>query len=333
MTAMLNRAPAPRPLESIAFLLVEHFSLVALAAALEPLRLANQLSGRGLFRWHTLTLDGRPVRASNGMLVAPDGAARGQQADALILCGGDGSTRLDDPAHARLLREQATRGVHLGALGSGSWTLARAGLLDGYQCSTAWECRADLHAGFPAVSLSPQSFVLDRDRYTAAGGTAAMAMMLQLIGRSHGAELMAAIDETLAGAHLPAAPEAPRLPPSRLRGIGHPKLKEVIQLMENNLEEPIDLELLAGYIALSRRQLERLFQKHLYCSPSRYYLKLRLLRARQMLKQTDQPIVEVASGCGFLSAQSFSRCYREHFGIPPSNERPSRARVCRTLVH
>lgn len=331
MTAMLKRAPAP-PLESIAFLLVEHFSLVALAAALEPLRLANQLSGRGLFRWHTQTLDGRPVRASNGMLVAPDGAARCQPADALILCGGDGGARLDDPAHARLLREQAARGVHLGALGSGSWTLACAGLLDGYQCTTAWECRADLHAGFPAVALSPQSVVLDRDRYTAAGGTASLTMMLQLIGRAHGAELVAAIDETLAGAHLAAA-EAPHLPAARLRGIGHPKLREVIQLMENNLEEPIDLELLASYIALSRRQLERLFQKHLYCSPSRYYLQLRLLRARQLLKQTDQPIVEVASGCGFLSAQSFSRCYREHFGIPPSTERPSRARAGRVLVH
>lgn len=333
MTAMLKRAPAPPALESIAFLLVEHFSLVALAAALEPLRLANQLSGRGLFRWHTLTLDGHPVRASNGMLVAPDGgAAHGQPADALILCGGDGGARLDDPAYIRLLREQAARGVHLGALGSGSWTLARAGLLDGYQCTTAWECRADLHADFPAVTLSPQSFVLDRDRYTAAGGTAALALMLQLIGRCHGAELVAAIDETLTGAHLPAA-EAPRLPAARLRRIGHPKLREVIQLMENNLEEPIDLELLASYIALSRRQLERLFQKHLFCSPSRYYLKLRLLRARQLLKQTDQPIVEVASGCGFLSAQSFSRCYREHFGIPPSNERPSRARASRELVH
>ena len=333
MTAMLQRVAAPPALESIAFLLVEQFSLVALAAALEPLRLANQLSGRGLFRWHTLSLDGRPVRASNGMLVAPDGAAGGQPADALILCGGDGGARLDDPAHARLLREQGARGVHLGALGSGSWTLARAGLLDGYQCTTAWECRADLHAGFPAVALSPQSFVLDRDRYTAAGGTASLAMMLQLIGRSHGAELVAAIDETLAGAHLPAAAEAPHLPAARLRGIGHPKLREVIQLMENNLEEPIDLELLAGYIALSRRQLERLFQKHLHCSPSRYYLKLRLLRARQLLKQTDQPIVEVASGCGFLSAQSFSRCYREHFGIPPSSERPSRARSSRERVH
>ncbi|MNF72983.1 Transcriptional regulator GlxA family, contains an amidase domain and an AraC-type DNA-binding HTH domain [Pseudomonas linyingensis] len=333
MTAMPNRAPEPRPLESIAFLLVEHFSLVALAAAVEPLRMANQLSGRDLFHWHTLTLDGRPVRASNGMLVSPDGAARGQAAaDALILCGGEGTGGHDDPAHTRLLREQAARGVHLGALGTGSWTLAHAGLLDGYHCSS-WEFRPDLHTDFPAISLSPRHFVLDRDRYTAVGGTAGQAMMLQLIGRSHGAELMAAIDETLAFAHLPADPADPRLAPVRLRGIGHPKLAVVIPLMENNLEKPIELELLAGYIALSRRQLERLFQKHLNCSPSRYYLKLRLLRARQLLKQTDQPIIAVARSCGFLSAQSFSRCYREHFGIPPSTERPTSPHADHPLLH
>ncbi|MBD2840180.1 helix-turn-helix domain-containing protein [Pseudomonas sp. JM0905a] len=112
-----------------------------------------------------------------------------------------------------------------------------------------------------------------------------------------------------------------------------PKLQEVIALMEANLEEPLDLDDLASFVELSRRQLERLFQKYLRCSPSRHYLKLRLLRARQLLRQTAMPVVQVAFGCGFLSPQNFSKCYREHFGIPPSNERLDKPQLCRSAMH
>ena len=100
-----------------------------------------------------------------------------------------------------------------------------------------------------------------------------------------------------------------------------PKLQEIVALMEANLEEPIDLDELACFVDISRRQLERLFQKYLHCSPSRYYLKLRLIRARQLLKQTSMSIIEVASVCGFVSTPHFSKCYREYFGIPPRDER------------
>lgn len=322
--------PAEIALEAIGFLLTEHFSLIALAAVLEPLRRANQFSGHSLYRWQTLTADGRPVRASNGMLVSPDGAASSEwELQALILCGAEGAPRDCDPQLVRLLQEQARRGVHLGALGSGSWLLANAGLLQGYQCCASWECQTDIREGFPDISLCQQPFVLDRDRYTAAGGTAGLEMMLQLIARSHGPLLVEAISETLALEQV----RSESVPFRQALGSAHPKLQEAIALMEANLEEPIELDKLAGYIALSRRQLERLFGEYLRCSPSRYYLKLRLLQARQLLRQTRLPILNVATGCGFVSPQHFSKCYREHFGIAPSHERSSKSPRRRAAVH
>jgi transcriptional regulator GlxA family with amidase domain len=108
---------------------------------------------------------------------------------------------------------------------------------------------------------------------------------------------------------------------SQIFGVNQPKIHETIALMEANLEEIISLNELAILISTSRRQLERLFQKHLNCSPSRYYLRLRLNRARQLLKKEQMPMPEVALACGFVSSTHFSKCYREHFGISPQKER------------
>ncbi|AOE82930.1 AraC family transcriptional regulator [Pseudomonas sp. TCU-HL1] len=264
MTAYQALPQSETRFESIGFLLLEDFSLIALAGALEPLRLANQLSGAGLYRWCTLTCDGTPVRAGNGMQLTPEGSlAEARELDALILCGGDGAPLADAGLLAQL-RDLAAHGVKLGALESARAVLAEAGLLQDGESIPAWASRLTLR-------------------------------------------------EALASAQ--------------------PKLQEVIALMEANLEEPIELDDLASFIELSRRQLERLFQKYLHCSPSRYYLKLRLLRARQLLRQTALPVVQVAFGCGFLSAQNFSKCYREHFGIPPSNERLDKPQLCRAALH
>lgn len=318
----------------IGFLLTDKFSLISLAAVFEPLRRANQFSGRSLYRWLTLTTDGRAVRDSNGMLVTPDGVAHAELAlDALILCGAESLQRDCDPQQIRLLQDQARRGAHLGALGSGSWVLASAGLLQGYECCASWDCQADIRETFPSVSLTSQRFVLDRDRYTAVGGTAGLELMLQLIGRSHGPALVNAISETLVFEKMPSEFGSPQMSLRQVLGTAQPKLQEAVALMEANLEEPIELDKLARYVGLSRRQLERLFCEYLRCSPSRYYLKLRLLKAQQILRQTTLPIVAVASNCGFVSSPHFSKCYREYFGVAPSNERLSKSQRCRLAMH
>lgn len=310
------------PPQTVGFLLLDQFTLISLASAVEPLRMANQLTGQELYRWHTLSLGGEQVWASDGMPITPDTSIiNAPMLDTVIVCGGIGIQGAVTREHVTWLRTLARRSKRIGGVCTGSWALAKAGLLDGFDCSVHWEFLAAMQEAFPLVNLSSSLFTLDRDRFTSSGGTAPMDMMLHLISRDHGHELSAAISEMFVYERIRNEQDHQRVPLKHMLGTHQPKLQEVVALMEANLEEPIDLDELANYVGLSRRQLERLFQKYLHSSPSRYYLKLRLIRARQLLKQTPISIVELSVVCGFVSTPHFSKCYRECFGIPPSDER------------
>lgn len=310
--------------QTLGFLLLDNFTLISMAAAIEPLRMANQLAGRELYQWVTVSLNGEPVRASDGVLVTPDHATSEKLAlDTVIVCGGVGVDRSVRPEHLSWLKRQAKSSCRLGGVCTGSWALAKAGLLDGYEASIHWEYMVIMKETFPRVASTDRLFCIDRDRPTASGGTAPLDMMLNLIGRDHSRALSTAISEMFIYDLVRNEKDLQRVPLKHLFGSTQPKLLEIVALMEANLEEPICLDELAGYVFMSRRQLERLFQKHLLCSPSRYYIKLRLVRARRLLKQSAMSIVEVASACGFVSTSHFSKCYREFFGIPPRSERAS----------
>ncbi|XKH61797.1 GlxA family transcriptional regulator [Halomonas sediminis] len=320
-TSQAPHKPAAAP-QAIGFLLLENFTLFSLASAIEPLRMANQLAGRELYRWFTLSIDGEPISASDGLKVTPDVAITVPLAlDMVVVCGGIGPARAVQREHVIWLQGQARLSRRLGGICTGSWALAKAGLLDGYETSAHWECLAAMQEFFPRVVLTTRLFSIDRERATASGGAAPLDMMLTLIGRDHGRELSTGISEMFICDRVRGEQDQQRVPLKHILGTTQPKLLEIVALMEANLEEPIGLEELAAYVDVSRRQLERLFQKHLLCSPSRYYLKLRLTRARQLLKQTSISIIEVASTCGFVSTPHFSKCYRETFGLPPREER------------
>ena len=319
---MAYDTPRAVPPQTIGFLLLDQFTLISLASAVEPLRMANQLTGQELYRWHTFTLGGAQVWASDGMPITPDSSIDDALLlDTVIVCGGTGIQSAVTREHITWLRTQARRTKRMGGVCTGSWALAQAGLLDGFDCSVHWEFLAAMQEAFPRVNLSSSLFTLDRDRFTSSGGTAPMDMMLHLISRDHGHELSAAISDMFVYERIRNEQDHQRVPLKHMLGTHQPKLQEIVALMEANLEEPIELDELANYVGLSRRQLERLFQKYLKSSPSRYYLKLRLIRARQLLKQTSISIVELSVVCGFVSTPHFSKCYRECFGIPPSDER------------
>lgn len=322
--AMMSSTPsvAYGTTQSVGFLLLDKFTLMSLASAVEPLRMANQLTGRTLYRWHTFSPNGAAVWASDGVPITPDGSwSNPSVADTVIVCGGVGIQSAITREHTTWLQALARQSKRLGGVCTGSWALAKAGLLDGYECSVHWEFLAAMQEAFPRVSVSTSLFTLDRNRFTSSGGTAPLDMMLHLIARDHGRELSAAISEMFVYERIRNEQDHQRVPLKHVVGTHQPKLQEVVALMEANLEEPIDLDNLAEYVDLSRRQLERPFQKYLQCTPSRYYLRLRLIRARQLLKQTSLSIVELAYVCGFVSTPHFSKCYREHFGVPPSDER------------
>ncbi len=309
--------------EHFGFLQVPNYSMIAFTSAVEPMRMANRNSGKELYRWSVFTVDGLAEKASNGLEITPDGSIdSADDISILFVCGG---AEISDAWSKQLqfsLRRIAKRNnITIGALCTGSYLLARAGLLDGYKCTIHWENIASLREEFSHVQVSDDLYLFDRDRITCAGGQASLDMMLKLIHDRHGGKLVTLISEQFMCERIRSSDDRQRIPLHLALGSNQPKLTEAVTLMEANTEEPISLDELSHYVGISRRQLERLFQKHLNCVPTRYYLNLRLNRARLLLLQTSKSIVDIALACGFISAPHFSKCYRDLFGIPPRDER------------
>lgn len=308
--------------QRIAFLLIPDFSMIAFTSAVEPLRLANRASGQQLYSWHLFSQDGGPVRASNGIAIHPEGPMeKASGFGTVVLCSGIDVHRQGDKTLFAWLRRMDRQGADIGALCTATHILARAGLLDGYRCTIHWENIAALIEDFPELDVTSELFEVDRNRFTCAGGTAALDMMLNLIALQHGHELAAAVSDQFMHERIRDRHDQQRMAlPARL-GVRHPKLIAVIRLMEQNLEEPLSRAELAAAAGLSSRQLERLFRKYLNRSPARYYIELRLNRARLLLLQTNLSVIDVALACGFVSASHFSKCYRDFFGKTPRRER------------
>ena len=304
------------------FLLMPEFSMIAFSSAIEVLRMANQLRQENLYEWPIYTMDGEPVAASNTIEVSPDGDVNdvGDLA-ALFVCSGMRVDRHWNEALGFHLNRFSKTKLVLGGICTGSHLLAKAGLLDGYRCTIHWENIASLREIWPEVIVTEELFELDRDRYTTSGGSAPLDMMLNLVKKEHGNELAVSVSEQFMCDRMRGAYDKQRVPLKLLIGANQPKLTEAVELMESNLEELINLDDLASLVGISRRQLERLFKKYLGCVPRRYYLDLRLKKARQLLLQTAGSVSDIGLACGFVSASHFSKSYREMFGVSPRAER------------
>ena len=308
--------------ERFVFLLLEHFTLIAFAGAVEPLRLANLMAGRALYDWSTVSAGGAPVTASNGVAVRVDGPLGELGRDAIIIVVGgiDVKTAITRPI-LTWLRREARRVAAVGAVCTGAQAIAQAGLLDGRRCTIHWENRDSFEEDFPEIELSPNIYVIDQNRYTAAGGTASTDLLLKLIARRHGTDLANMVADQMIHTQIRTDKDEQRLSiPTRI-GVRHPKLSTVVQMMEDNIEEPISPALLATDVGMSTRQLERLFRRYLNRSPKRYYMELRLKKARNLLLQTDMSVINVALACGFASPSHFSKCYRALYKTTPYRER------------
>jgi len=281
----------------IGFYLVPRFSMMAFASALEPLRMANQLDSQAHYNWDLISSDGEAVSCSNGLSLAVSHSANTRERyDAVFVCGGTGIHLVDDEPGLLWLRQLDKAGTVLGAVCTGTYLLARAELLEGYRCTIHWENLAAAREQFPDLVISPELYEIDRNRYTCAGGTAPLDMMLTEIRSRLGTHLATRISEQFMCERIRDQNDRQRVPLTQRIGASQPKLSEAVSLMEANIEEPMTV-------------------------PTRYYLELRLERARQLLLQTSMPIVDIALACGFISAPHFSKCYRDTFSLPPRDER------------
>ena len=326
------KLPAKR---SFVFFLVPDFTMIAFATALDPLRSANRMLGYDAYKWRLASIDGRPVKASNGVECAVNTSldderrkmAGSDRPDMVIVCSGLNVESYSNRTAFAWLREEYNRGVAVGGLCTGAHVLAAAGLLSNKRCAIHWENLPGFSEAFPKANVFADLFEVDQNIYTCAGGTAALDMMLKLIGDDFDESLVNRVCEQVLTDRVRSPTDRQRLPLRARLGVQNTKVLSIIELMEANLSEPLSLIEVASHVGLSRRQIERLFRTEMGRSPARYYLEIRLDRARHLLIQSSMPVVEVAVACGFVSASHFSKCYRELYSRSPQQERLDRKQL------
>jgi transcriptional regulator GlxA family with amidase domain len=318
--------PAPVARGAIGFALLPGFSLLALAGATDTLAAAADPLGPLAWRVLQLSADGAPVVAQCGTRVAVDGNfADAPVLQALVVV----SDRAVAPpllaALRPLLQRQDAAGATLGGIGSGAALLASAGLLAGHRATLHWAEAQALAEAHPEVVVSSHLYEIDRRRLTCAGGSASLDAFIAWLGQRHGPRLVQGLLAHFGLERLREGSEPQRSALTGRIGGGAPKLAEAVALMEANLGEPLPTEEIARLVGVSRRQLERLFKQHLDELPSRHYAELRLQRARRLLQQTGQSILQIGLACGFASGSHFSNAYRARFGHTPREARSQRA--------
>lgn len=313
---------APKAPRRFVFVLLEDFTLLSFAAAVECLRVANRMAGRELYSW-VLTGESETVVTSSAgvrfQLDFPLGELT--RDDVVLVCGGMNVQATATKRMLNWLRREARRGLRMGGLCTASYVLAKAGLLDGKRATIHWENHDAFLEEFEEVRLTKSVFVVDGNRVSTAGGTSSIDLMLSLIADDYGETLANAVADQQIYSAIRTDQDTQRLSvPTRI-GVRHPKLSQVIHMMEANIEDPISPSILARDVGMSTRQLERLFRRYLSRSPKRYYMELRLQKARNLVMQTDMTVINVALACGFASPSHFSKCYRAHYDTTPYRER------------
>lgn len=314
-----SKSEAPR---RFVFLLLDKFTMLAFASAIEPLRIANRVVGDKVYTWALAGEGGEIATCSNGTAFKLDmGLEDIDREDLLLVCGGIDVQKGTTKAVLNWLRREARRGATIGGLCTGAYALAKAGLLDGKKATIHWENQDGFLEEFEDVNLTKSVFVMDGNRWSTAGGTSSLDLMLKVIAGDHGEDVANTVADQLIYSTPRTDQDTQRLSiPTRI-GVRHPKLSQVIQMMEGNIEDPMSPADLAEEVGMSTRQLERLFRRYLNRSPKRYYMELRLQKARNLLMQTDMSVINVALACGFASPSHFSKCYRSHYNTTPYRER------------
>ena len=321
----MSNTPAKKLPTRFGIFLVNDVTLISMASAIEPLRMANRICRKQIYSWKTISETGGPVLASDGLSINVDCGIDDDDAladvDVIMICGGWFIEQNTSDAILRWLRVANQSGVGFGSTCTGTYVLAKAGLLDGYRCSVHWENMGALADLFPNVHVSSSIYTIDRNRYTCSGGTSPVDMMLQLIRAHCGPDVSTGVADQFIYERIRRADDRQRVPLKHVVGNKSEKLVIAVELMEANIKEPMSQEDIASYTGVSRRQLQRLFQRYLMCTPSRYYQQIRLGRARELLHQTNMNLVEISALTGFVSSSHFSKSYKEHYGHSPSAER------------
>lgn len=313
---------APDAPKAYAFVLIPGYSTLGLSCALDALSLANRHpSGHTFYSWRLLSETGAPVRAYNGVTIEVNEALPELHRDeTLVVCAGENVSEGSTKKLLNWLRRETRRGMDFGALSSATYTLALAGLINGKRVTTHWEYKSALTEMLPDVIIEDTIFSVDGRVFTTAGGAASMDLMLDRIKADYGMELATWVADQMVYTNPRLQDHSQRMTKVTKTEVRNSKLAMAMQIMENNIEDPLTPDEIAQVVKISTRQLERLFSKYVGSSPKRYYLHLRLEKARDLLRQTELSVTDICVACGFKSLSHFSKSYRGAYGISPGLE-------------
>jgi len=308
--------------QTVGLLLVPGFALMSYASVVEPLRAANLLAGSELYRWVHVSPGPAVVPASCGATV-PCTAKAGDRLklDLLLVCAGGNPAAFRDRTTLSWLRKLAAQGLRIGGVSGGPLILARSGIMDGHHMTVHWEHAPAVAEAFPNIMLTRSIYIVDRNRISCAGGTAPLDMMHALIAERHGPDLARRVSDWFMHTDIRPAQSSQRASLAERHGVHDGRLVAALELMESHTGEPLRRGEISRRIGLSTRQLDRLFSEQMKRSYAGHYRRIRLDRARDLLRQTAISITEIALACGFSSASHFNRAYRDAFGLTPATER------------
>lgn len=305
--------------EEYTFVIMPDLSMNAFSAAVEPLRIANQLTGKELFRWRLVSQDGQAVHRSNGVPLGVSGGLNSiSDSSVLMVCSGVRAEQTQAQSVSSRVRKHWREGGIVGGICTGAYTLAHAGILKGASFTLHWENLPPFRELFPDLEPQEQIYVMERRIWTSAGGAAASDMMIHRIAQLHGDSLARQVANMCLLPVPRSAQEPQKASIAASAGVRHSKLLAILRFFEENLSETFNLDEVGDQFGISRRQMERLFNTYLSITPKKHLMNLRLHHARAMMAETDLPPSEIAAACGFGSVSHFSRRFRSAFGQPPS---------------
>ncbi len=317
-----SRSPAINDdFETIGILLIDGYPIIPFSCVVDSMRAANRLSGKTLYRWEYFAPDDEPVAASCGITVPTLALNKARDLTSLIIVAPNTAQHFEHAATIKFLQTLDKQKVSMGSASSGSFILARAGLLNDCRSTIHWENIPVFKELYPQLEVAFTLYEIDERRMTCSGGIAALDMMLKLIENRYGRKLAQQISQQFQHDRIRTEIDSQQMADRMDLAMSAPKLIDVINLMENNIEVPLSLPSIADKCKLSLRQIERLFHKYRNLTPSQYYLSLRLMHAKQLLLNTNRSVIDISIATGFETQSYFTACYRKHFGSSPRNHR------------
>jgi AraC family carnitine catabolism transcriptional activator len=305
----------------VGILLLPQFSNLGLALVIEPLAIANWLAGASIYEWVLLSVDGHPVRATNGMLTPTESIRdeRRRLSTIFVIASFEAKLHSKDRRIKTWLQRQSIFGAQIAGIEMGTELLAAAGLLDGHNAAVHWDNFEGFQEAYPRVRATTKFYTIEPRLMTCAGATAVADMMSAWMAQDHGSVFTEEISQHLLQPRLRRSSEDQTAVTEV--GVADGAVAEAIRLMQKSINSPLSCERIAAGVGLSRRQLERQFRHHMSIAPLKYYINLRVSTAHKLLQQTDLSVSQVAVATGFDTLEHFSRIYKSKFGRPPSRDR------------